>query len=66
MVPILVSSYTQGGTVEGKCTHVRIQNSEVLRRLRREAQEQDRSIRSVVTIALQRYFEALDKEREAT
>ena len=50
--------------MEGKCTHVRIQNSEVLRRLRREAQEQDRSIRSVVTIALQRYFEALDKERE--
>lgn len=66
MVPILVSSNPQGGIVEGKCTHVRIQNSEVLRRLRREAQEQDRSIRSVVTIALQRYFEALDKEREAT
>jgi len=50
-------------TIDPKRTHVFLKNPQLVLRLRSEAARQDRSIRSIVTVALERYFDHLDGER---
>ena len=44
-------------------THIFLKDPELVTRLREEAAVQDRSIRSIVTIALKEYFLRLDIQR---
>ena len=46
-----------------KRTHVFLKQPALVLRLRREAERQDRSIRSIVTTALERYFADQDIRR---
>ena len=47
--------------MEPKATHVRLQDQELLKALRRRAKEEDRSIRSIVTAAVREYLQKSQK-----
>ena len=49
-----------------KTTHIFLNDPELIARLAAQAASEQRTKTAVVIRALQRYFEALDKEREAT
>lgn len=44
--------------MEPKATHVRLQDAELLKALRKQAEVEDRSIRSIVTAAVREYLKA--------
>lgn len=51
--------------MEPKATHIFLKDPVLLKRLREEAAKRDRSIRSIVTAALNEYLARLDEGRAA-
>lgn len=55
---------TFNSDVDPRRTHIFLKNPRLVIRLRSEASRQDRSIRSIVTCALEEYFQRIDEQRD--